>query len=48
MFSFEREIKRQNVSGEGQRQRETQILRQAPGSKLSVSGLKLRNGEIMT
>ena len=51
MFIFETERDRAWV-GEGQRERETQNLKQAPGSELSAQsptlGLELPNREIMT
>ena len=42
MFIFERqrETENENEQGEGQRARETQILKQAPGSELSAHNLK--------
>ena len=51
MIIFERE--RECTSGEGaERERETQTLKQTPGSELSAQsrtrGLKLTNQEIMT
>ena len=36
---FERETDRQSISGGGQRERETQKLKQAPGSELSAQNL---------
>ena len=35
-------------AGEGQSERETQNLKQAPGSELSAQSLELTNHEIMT
>ena len=53
MFIFEREGERDRVwAGEEQREKETQNLKQAPGSELSaqspVAGLELTDREIMT
>ena len=54
LFIFERETDRQSINREGaKRERETENLKQAPGSKLSVStesdtGLEPRNNDIMT
>ena len=53
MFIFERERDRDRVQvGEGQRKRETQHLKQVPGSELPAqepgAGLELTNHEIMT
>ena len=51
MFIFERESERGKASaGEGQRERETQNPKQAPGSELSEpnAGLERTNREIMT
>ena len=53
MFLFEGERGRQSMSrGGAERERETQNLKQAPGSKLSAQspdvGLELTNCEIMT
>ena len=50
MFIFERE-KETVWAGEGQREREIQTLRQAPGSELSARVhhmAELKSGEIMT
>ena len=50
VYLFLRE--RDRVAGKGQRERETQNPKQAPGSELSAQsplwGLKLTNHEIMT
>ena len=49
MFIFEREKERDRARAwEGQRERETQNPKQAPGSELSAQRLELTNREIMT
>ena len=45
LFIFERGWHGERMSGEGQRKKETQNLKQAPGSE---PGLKPKNHEIMT
>ena len=51
MFIYICERERQSTSGEGQREKETQNPKKAPGSELSTesnAGVKLTNHEIMT
>ena len=50
MFIFKRKKERQSAAGKGQRERETQNLKQAPGSELSAEpnvGLEPPNCEIL-